>query len=219
MLLRARHQQCLPKINMASLWIRMLKVEIQEIGNKHRLNYKLSSSSAQGIEQIELWNIMSALDESLWWMWTPTDQFIGLTGLTATWEKSCNTVNTSQGIAALWWLLSPITCIYSSGCSSQQNAKQSGSQTRATKHIYLSLLWRLRGQNAGSSFFYPSFFTIFTPDRGWSLSSSRSLDSCHHNWLHSPSSLRPVDSRVAAGQPIMKWPWSSVSRAVVLLKQ
>lgn len=43
----------------------MLKVEIQEMGNKHRLNYKLSSTSAQGIEQIELRNIVSALDESL----------------------------------------------------------------------------------------------------------------------------------------------------------
>lgn len=53
------------------------------------------------------------LDESLWWMWTPTDQFIGLTGLTATSEKSCNTVNTSRSIAALWWLLLTITCIYS----------------------------------------------------------------------------------------------------------
>lgn len=58
---------------------------------------------------------MSALDESFWWMWTLTDQFIGLTGLTATWEKSCKIVNTSQGIAALWWLLSPIKCIYSCG--------------------------------------------------------------------------------------------------------
>lgn len=190
--------------------------------NKHRLKYKLSSTSAQGMEQIGLWNIVSVLDESLWWMWTPTDQFIGLTGLTATWEKSCNAVNTSQGIAALWWLLSPITCIYSCGtgcCSSQQNAKQGGSQTRATKQIYLSPLWRLRGQNAGSSFFYPSFFAVFSLDRGWSLSSSRSLDSCRHNWLRFASSLRPADSRVAAGQHIMKWPWSSVSRAIVLLKQ
>lgn len=92
-------------------------------------------------------------------------------------------------------------------------------QTQATKQIYLSPLWRLRGQNAGSSFFYSSFFAVFTPDWGWSLSSSRSLDSCHRNWLHSPSSLRPVDSRVAAGQPIMKWPWSSVSRAIAQLKQ
>lgn len=155
-------------------------------------------------------------------MWTPTDQFIGLTGLTATREKSCNTVNTSQGIAALWWLLSPITCIYSCGmavaCPSRMQ-NRAAVQTQATKHIYLSPLWMLRGQNAGSSFFYPSFFAVFTPDRGWSLSSSRSLDSCHRNWLHSASSLRPVDSRVAAGQPIMKWPWSSVSGAIVLLKQ
>lgn len=117
-----------------------------EKGNKHRLNSKLSSTSARGIEQIELRNIISVLDESLWWMWTPTDQFIGLTGLTATWEKSCNTVNTSHGIAALWWLLSPITCIYSCGMavaapSRMQNraARRRELQSRSICHHFEGL--------------------------------------------------------------------------------
>lgn len=146
-------------------------------------------------------------------MWTTTDQFIRLTGLTTTREKSYNTVSTSQCVAGEWCLLLQITCIYScsmavAACHVMQT--RGAMQTPATRRIYLSPLWRHRGQNAGSSFFYLSFRAVFTPDRGWSLSSSRSLDSCHRNWLHSPSSLRPVDSRVAAGQPIMKWPWSRV---------
>lgn len=99
--------------------------------------------------------------------------------------------------------------------SSHQNAERRASPTPATKHIYLSTLWRLRGQDAGSSFPppIPLFFDVFSPDRGWSLSSPHSLDSCRNNSPRSPSSFRPVDSRVATGQPITKWPWSGVSGA------
>lgn len=150
----------------------------------------------------------------------PTDQFIGLTGLTVTREKSCNTVNTSHGIAALWWLLTPITCIYPHGVAvavSDRMQNRTSVQTLRSRSI-CHCFEGLGGQNAGSSFFL-SFFGVFTPDRGWSLSRCRSLDLCHRNWLHSPSSLRPVDTRVAAPLPIMKWPWSSVSRAIALLKQ
>lgn len=169
-------------------------------------------------------------------MWSPTDQFIGLTGLTGTWEKSCNAVNTSRSIAAPWCLLVTITCIFfffflvplpapwllqlPAECKVEWLADAS-----STKQIYLSTLWRPGGggggQNAGSSFFFffnPSFSAVYTPDRGWSLSSLCSLDSWRHKWPRSPSSLMPVDSRVAAGQPIMKWPWSGVSRAMELLK-
>lgn len=155
-------------------------------------------------------------------MWLPPDQWMALTALTATREKSSNTSQYFSGYCctvttppANHMHLFPRQCC----CSSPLNAKESGSQGCATKQLYLSPLWRLRGQNAGSSFFYPSLFAVFTPDGGWSLSSLRSLDSSRRNWLRSPSSLRPVDSRVAAGQPIMKWPWSSDSGAVALLKQ
>lgn len=99
--------------------------------------------------------------------------------------------------------------------SSRQHAERRGWPTPATKHIYLSTLWRLRGQDSGSLFFFPIplFFAVFSPDRSWSLSSPRSLDSCRRNSLRSLSSVRPVDSRVAARQHIMKWPWSGVSEA------
>lgn len=120
-----------------------------------------------------------------------------------------------------FFLRLPVTGIYSSDImaaaafSKMQNTK--AVQNQATGHIYLSPFWRQGEQNAGSSFFPIFFVPIFTPDRGWSLSSSFCLDSCHCNWLPSPSSLRPIDSRVAAGQPIMKWPWCRVSEAIVPL--
>lgn len=107
-------------------------------------------------------------------------------------------------------------------CSSQLNASRSGNADASYKvDLFVTTLkaYGGGGKMQDHPFFDLSFFAVFAPDRGWSLSSSRSLDSCHRNWLHSPSSLRPVDSRVAAGQPIMKWPWSCVSRAIVLLKQ
>lgn len=110
--------------------------------------------------------------------------------------------------------------IYLSLCSScclQQNIM--GSQTWESGKICLSPLWRLWGKNAGSSFLHSPFFAVFSLDRSRSLSSCCSLDSCHCYLLPSPSSLRPFDGRVSAGQPIMKWPCSSVSEARVLLKQ
>lgn len=45
----------------------------------------------------------------------------------------------------------------------------------------------------------------------------RSLDSCRRKWPRSPSSLMPVDSQVAAGQAIMKWPWSPCQRGAMML--
>lgn len=174
-------------------------------------------------------------------MWTPTDQFIGLTGLTGTWEKSCNAVNTSRSIAAPWCLLVTITCIFfffffffflvgpppcatAVAAPSRMQSRMARRRKLYKADLFVNTLkaWRGReGQNAGSSFFFfsnPSFSAVYTPDRGWSLSSLCGLDSCHHKWPRSPSSLMPVDSRVAAGQPIMKWPWSGVSRAMELLK-
>lgn len=167
-------------------------------------------------------------------MWTPTDQFIGLTGLTGTWEKSCNAVNTSRSIAAPWCLLVTITCIFFAPPPVPRLLQLPAeckvewlTDAGSTKQIYLSTLWR-PGEGGGEEegkmqdhlffFFNPSFSAVYTPDRGWSLSSLCSLDSCRHKWPRSPSSLMPVDSRVAAGQPIMKWPWSGVSRAMELLK-
>lgn len=184
---------------------------------------KLWATSSQWIGKSGLWNIRSVLNESLWRMWTPTDQFIVLTGLTVTWEKSCNTVDTYLSIASLWWVLFSNTWIYSCATagavpSRMQNrvARRCKLQSRTICQHYE----RLGGKMQNHLFFlHPSFFALFTPDRGWSLSRFCSLDSCHHNRLRSTSSLRPVDSRVAAGQPIMKWPWSGVNRAIELLKQ
>lgn len=181
------------------------------------------STSSKGIGQIGLWNIISVLNESLWRMWTPTDQFIVLTGLTATWEKSCKKVNTSSSIASLWWLLFSNTWIYSCATAVAVPSRMRNRMVRRCKLQSRSICQHsecLGGKMQNHLFFFhPSFFAVFTPDRGWSLSRFRSLDSRCHNWLRSTSSLRPVDSRVAAGQPIMKWPWSGVSRAIELLKQ
>lgn len=59
------------------IWIKMLKVKIQEIqfflGNgKHPDKpTNLHPLQPRGQGEIGLWNIISMLDESLWWMWTP----------------------------------------------------------------------------------------------------------------------------------------------------
>lgn len=173
--------------------------------------------------QILLWSIISVSDESLWWMWTPTDQFIGLAGLTATWEKSCSPVNTSPSIAVLWWLFLTITCIYSCASTVATPSRMQNRMARRRRLQSRSICQRFEGLEGKMQdhlfFFASSFSLLFLLLIEADLYQVHSLDSCCHNWLHSPSSLRPVDSRVAAGQPIMKWPWFSVSRAIELLKQ
>ena len=119
----------------------------------------------------------------------PTDQFIGATGLTATWEKSCNTVNTSQGIAALWWLLLPITCIYSCGTavaapSRMQNrtARRRKLQSRSICHHFESLGGKMQDHLFSIPLSLP-FSLLIEADL---YHARRSLDSCHHNRLHPP---------------------------------
>lgn len=145
----------------------------------------------------------------------PTDQFMGATGLTATWEKSCNTVNTSQGIAALWWLLLPITCIYSCGTAIAAPSRMQNRTARRRKLQIGSICHRfesLGGKMQDHLFSIPLSLPFSLLIEADLYQARRSLDSCHRNRLHPPSSFRSVDSRVAAGQPIMKWPWSCVKQ-------
>lgn len=92
------------------------------------------------------------------------------------------------------------------------SCQRRGSPTPATKHIYLSTLWRLSGQDAGSSFFSPSLFSLLF---SLLIEADPYQAPVALTPVASPSSVRPVDSRVAAGQPIMNWPWSGVSEATV----